>query len=178
MQPHVHLAYAPRGAGVASALFCVTAGEHVYGWYTGARDHGCEAAFFALEHYYSTHATTFCRSLANDVYGAWVLDYAPVVTDIRCPVPDAVCHELERLQEAFVREWLFYPAEPGDAPAAAAYRDLGLPVGPVNVRAEQLSRFDQSQPTWVYASPGIDLNIVATLRTSWPLDDREPPAPA
>jgi hypothetical protein len=41
-----------------------------------------------------------------------------------------------------------------------------------------LSRFDQSQPTWVYASPGIDLNIVATLRTSWPLDDREPPAPA
>jgi hypothetical protein len=93
-------------------------------------------------------------------------------------VPDAVCHELERLQEAFVREWLFYPAEPGDAPAAAAYRDLGLPVGPVNVRAEQLSRFDQSQPTWVYASPGIDLNIVATLRTSWPLDDREPPAPA
>jgi hypothetical protein len=176
MQSHFHLAYAPRGAGVASALFYVVSGENVYGWYTGARDHACEAAFFALEHYYSTHATTFCRSVGNDLYGAWVLDFAPVVTDIRNPVPEALCHELERLHEAFVREWLFYPNGDNARDDLAAYERLGLPVGPVNIRAERFTRFDQSQPTWVYASPGIDLNIVSTLRTSWPLDDREPPA--
>jgi hypothetical protein len=85
MQAHFHLAYAPRGAGVISALFYVTAGENVFGWYTGAKDHGSEAAYFALEHYYSTHATAFCRSLANDVYSAWVLDFPPMTTDITDP---------------------------------------------------------------------------------------------
>jgi hypothetical protein len=178
MQAHCHLAYAPRGAGVVSALFYVADGENVFGWYTGAKDHGCEAAYFALEHYYSTHATAFCRSLANDVYAGWVLDFAPITTDVRNPVPDDLCHELERLQAAFVREWLFYPGEPGADAEAAAYGKLGLPVGPMNIRAERLARFDQSQPTWIYASPGIDLNVISTLRTSWPLDDREPPAPA
>jgi hypothetical protein len=177
MQAHFHFAYAPRGAGVISALLYVRAGENVFGWYTGAKDHGCEVAYFALERYYSTHATAFCRSLANDVYGAWVLDFPPLTTDIRSPVPEEVCHELERLQAVFVREWLFYPGEPGADAEAAAYGKLGLPVGPVNIRSERFTRFDQSQPTWTCASPGIDLNIIAALRASWPLDDRESTAP-
>ena len=170
MEAHSYLAYTPRGAGVAAALFYLTIGDDVYGWYTGACSYGFPSAYFALEHFYSTHATLFYRSVEDDVYGPWVVDYAPVMTEARCPVPERLCHELQRLQGAFVQEWLFFP---DDEKAAAAYRKLGLPVQGVNVRADQLHRFDQRQPTWVYAAPGIDLNVIVYLKRSWPLDDKD-----
>lgn len=81
-----------------------------------------------------------------------------------------MCHELQRLQGAFVQEWLFFA---DDEKAAEAYRKLGLPVQGVNVRADQLHRSDQHQPTRVYAVPGIDLNVVTYLKRSWPPDDKD-----
>ena len=170
MEAHSYLAYVPRGAGVAAALFYVAAGKDVYGWYTGASSYAYPAAFFALENFYSTHATVFSRSVENDIYGPWVVDYSPAITDIRSPVPEPLDHELERLQGAFVREWLFYP---DDREEVDEYEALGLPVHSVNIRARQLNRFAQDQPTWIYASKGTDLNVVSWLKDVWPLDDRD-----
>ena len=170
MEPHSYLAYVPRGAGLAAALFYVTARNDVYGWYTGASSYAYPAAFFALENFYSRRDTVFSRSVEDDVYGPWVVDCTPVITDIRSPVPAPIDHELERLQGAFVQEWLFFPHEREEVDE---YKALGLPVHPVNIRARQLHRFTQDQPTWIYASPGIDLNVVSWLKGVWPLDDRE-----
>ena len=170
MEAHSYLAYSPRGAGLASALFYLAADDNVYGWYTGACSYAFPAAYFTLEDFYSTRATLFYRSLEDDVYGPWVVDYTPITTEARCPVPQPLCHELQRLQGAFVQEWLFFD---DDEKAAEAYRKLGLPVQGTNVRADQLHRLDQRQPTWVYAAPGIDLNVVAYLKRSWPLDDKD-----
>lgn len=110
MEAHSYLAYSPRGAGLASALFYLAIGENVYGWYTGASSYAFPAAYFALEPFYSTGAT------------------------------------------------LFY---------------LGLPVQGANPRANQFHRFDQRQPKWIYAAPGIDLNVIAYLKSSGSLDDKD-----
>jgi len=169
LESYSYLAFVPRGAGVAGALFYVTTGNDVYGWYTGASSYTYPAAFFALENFYSTHATVFSRSVENDIYGPWVVDYSPVITDIRSPVPEPLDHELERLQGAFAREWLFYPH---DREEVEKYEGLGLPVHAVNIRARQLHRFAQDQPAWTYATPGTDLNVVSWLKGVWPLDDR------
>jgi hypothetical protein len=156
-----------------SALFYAVRAENIYGWLTRERDGGCAAAFFALERYYSTADTMFCRSLDDDVYGKWIEQTAPVSTEIASPVPEAERHELARLQSAFVSEWVFYPGDPRDHGEVEAYRKLGLPVRPVNVRSSQFHRFDQNRPVWVYASPRIDLNVVLYLKKRLPLDARE-----
>ena len=52
IEPHIHLAYAPRGAGLLCALFWFTAEDHVYGWFAGAKAHAQLKSFFMLEHYY------------------------------------------------------------------------------------------------------------------------------
>ena len=170
MESLSYLAYAPSGVGVASALFYVTWEEDVYGWYVGACGYLYPAAFFALERFYSPHATIFCRSLEDDLYGPWVQDFTPVTTDIRCPVPEPLCHELDRLQAAFVQEWLFFSE---DAKNAAAYERLGLPVQSVNIRSDQLNRFVRWQPVWIHASPNVDLNLISYLKRCWPLDDKD-----
>ena len=159
---------------MAAALFYVTAGDHVYRWYTGASSYTYPAAFFALENFYSTHATVFCRSVENDIYGAWVVDYSPVITDIPSPVPQPLAHELEYERGAFAQEWLFFPS---DREEVDEYEALGLPVHPVNIRVRQLRRFVQDQPIWIYASPGTDLIVVSWLKWVWPLDERESTQP-
>ena len=173
MQVHAYLACAPREAGVSAALFYAAWGENVHGWLACEHDRRCAAAFFALQDYYSTRDAVFCRSVDDDVRGRWIEQAVPVTTGIRCPVPDADCGELSRLQSAFVREWLFCPDDPQDRAEVEAYRKLGLPVRAVNVRAAQLHRFDQRRPVWVHASPGIDFNLVLYLKKRLPLDRRE-----
>jgi hypothetical protein len=91
----------------------------------------------------------------------------------RCPISEADCAELSRLQSAFVREWLFCPGDPLDDDEVAAYRKLELPMRPMNVRSAQFRRFEQRRPVWVYASPGIDFNLVLYLKRRLPLDRRE-----
>jgi len=177
MQPRFYLANTPRGVGVSAALFYVPDRESVYGWFTGARNHGCESMFFALEHYYAKEPTIFWRSMEDDVHGRWAAGDTAKVTDTHCPVPEAMCHELERLQSEFADEWLFFLGDPRAAREVNDYWRLGLPVGQVNVRSSQLQRFDQTQPTWTYASPGTDLNLVSYLGKHWKLDYRGLPAP-
>lgn len=167
MQVHSYLATTPRAGGVGSALFYAELGENVCGWFTGTVDGSVDRAYFALEHYYSTHETIYCRSVGNDLRGGWIVATAPIATDIRCPLTEPVCHELARLQFEFVREWLWYPGDPDAAGEAEACRKLGLVPRAINIRASQLNRFDRSRMPWVYTSPGTDLNVVLSVKKLW-----------
>ena len=175
MQPYFYLAFTPRGVGVVAATFYFVQAENVYGWFIGARNNGCAAGFFALERYYSRETTIYWRSLEDDVHGEWEAAVIGAVTAASGPVPEAIRHELARLQSAFADEWLFFPEYPGAEGEIEAYRKLELPVETVNIRPAQFHRFDQSQPTWIYASPGIDLNVIAYLGDHWMLDHRVTP---
>jgi hypothetical protein len=125
-----------------------------------------------LEHYYSTAETVCYRSVEDDVYGPWVVASTKGETriDRPVPVPEAVCHELERLQDAFVREWLFFEDDPAHAAEAAALRARELPVLAVNVRPGKLGKLGTGAPVWTYTSPGADLRPVVFLSHRWPLD--------
>jgi hypothetical protein len=172
IEPQVHVAYAPRGAGVLCAAFWFVQGDHVYGWFTGARAHEHPASFFMLEHYYSTRETVCYRSAQDDVYGDWVVastsGESPI--DRPSPVPEALGHELERMQDAFVREWLFFEGDPEHRSEAAALRARELPVLAVNFRPRRLNKLATGGPVWRYSSPGADLRIVGFLSKRWPLD--------
>jgi hypothetical protein len=173
MQYHSYLACAPRDAGVTAALFYVPRGTNVRGWLAGGEGARRAAAFFVVEGYYSADAARFCRSVEDDVRGRWIEQTEPVTTEIRCPIPEAERAEVSRLQSAFVREWFFDPGDPQESDEVAAYRKLGFPLRPVNVRSTQLHRFDQHRPVWVHASLGIDFNLVLYLKKRLPLDRRE-----
>lgn len=171
IEPHVHVACAPHGAGLLCAAFWVVQGHHVYGWFTGARGPACPAHFFALEDYYAKEETVFHRSAQNDVHGGWLAVTARGETPIeRGPIPEPLCHELERLQDAFVREWLFYRDDPAHAEDADALRARGLPLRDVNVRPKKLARLRPGATAQSYTSPDADLNVIAFLGTRWPLE--------
>jgi hypothetical protein len=174
MQPHVYLAYTPRGAGVAAAGFYVVDRDDVYGWFTGARGHETAAAYFALERYFSEAPSAWSESRDDDVHGPWATGAGRAAAVVPCPVPEPIRHELARLASAFVDEWLFYPEVPGAEREVESYWKLGLPVQPANIRASELNRFDRSGPAWTHASPGTDLNVVAAIARHWALDHRVP----
>jgi hypothetical protein len=172
MQPLVHLAYAPRGAGLMCALFYVAEGQDVYGWYTGACGNEMPANFFMLEHFYSTHATAFYRTHVNDVYAEWFLEFPPIEQrlDRPLPVPEAICQELERLQFVFAQEWLFYRDDPERGQEIAAYHDIGLAVQSANIRSQRLNKFNKDSAIWTFTAHGFDLNVLAHLSDYWQLD--------
>jgi hypothetical protein len=171
-EPYVHLAYALRGPGVLCALFWFGADGHVYGWFTGARAHEHPARFFMLEHYYSTRQTVCYRSVEDDVYGNWLMasTEGEAVIDRPVPVEMKLCHELERLQDAFVREWLFFEGEPEYEAQAAELRRRGMPALALNIRPCKLGKLATDGPIWTYSSPGADAHIVGFLAKRWPLD--------
>ena len=37
-QPHAHLAYAPRGAGLLYAVMWIAISDDIYGWFIGSKD--------------------------------------------------------------------------------------------------------------------------------------------
>jgi hypothetical protein len=172
IEPHVHIAFAPRGAGLLCALLYYLRDDHVLGWFTGARAHEFPASFFMLEHYYATRETVTYRSVQNDVYGDWLI--ATHTTESRIdppvPVPERECHELERLQDAFAHEWLFYADDPAHAAEAAALRERELAVLPVNVRPRKLAKLATGQPVWTFSSPGCDAHVVRYLAKRWRID--------
>jgi hypothetical protein len=167
MQVHSYLASAPRAAGVVSALFYAVLGENACGWYTGANANEIATGYFALEQYYSTNETSYCRSCGGDLRGHWIVESAPITTDIRCPLTEPVCRELAHLQSEFAREWLWYEGDPRALEEVDAYRKLGLSPRPINIRASQLPRLDRSRALWVYTSPGTDLNLVLSIKKHW-----------
>jgi hypothetical protein len=154
------------------ALFWIEQDSNVYGWFTGARAHELPAAFFMLENYRSRRETLTYRSTASDVYGDWLLmtDHGETKIDPPVPVPESMCHDLERLQDAFVREWLFYESDPTHAREVEQLHARDLPVLAVNVRPARLNKFNADAPIWTYTSPGADMNIVLYLASRWPLD--------
>jgi hypothetical protein len=167
-----YLAYAPRGAGLLCALFYAIKDEHVYGWYSGAKDTEFPASFFMLEHFYSSRATAFYRTRTNDVYGDWFIRFSPIEQrlDPPGPVPEEMRHELVRLQDRFARHCLFYRDDPHAEAESAAYQAMELAVQDVNVRCEQFSKFDKGDAVWVFATRDIDLNLVEYLKQDWQLD--------
>jgi hypothetical protein len=172
IEPHVHVAYAPRGAGLLCALFYFVRDRDVFGWFTGARAHEFPASFFMLERYFSKEETVCYRSAASDVYGEWLAatsrGESPI--DRPVPVPEPVCHELERLQDAFAREWLLYADDPEHAAEAAALTERELPVLAANVRPRKLAKLVTGQPVWTYSSPGADAHVVRFLAKRWRID--------
>ncbi|MBP0632860.1 hypothetical protein J8I34_28145 [Cupriavidus sp. AcVe19-6a] len=171
-EPFSYLAYEPKGPGLMCAVMVIVEGENVYGWYTGPVRDKLVAAFFMLEHYYSTHETALYHSVDDDVYGEWVLTYPPVEIDAGrySPVPEPLGHALERAQDAFAADWLFYCDDPAAAADVAWYREHNRPLKRAGIRHGKLNKFEQGQIVWTYASPGMDLNVIDFLRLRWPLD--------
>jgi hypothetical protein len=174
MQPKYTISYAPDKLGSVFALFYFESHADIYGWHIEAKSHYFSAAFFMIENFYADHATRLYRSIQDDVYGPWTVDYPPTKGEIRCPVPESVGHELERLQSRFVEEWLFFGDDPHIAAEQSAYRLLGLHVHEVNIRSRRLARLDKDGRIWTYSSAGVDPNVADLLRKYWRLSDKVP----
>jgi hypothetical protein len=125
-----------------------------------------------LEHYYSARQTVCYRSLADDVYGDWLVasTEGEARIDRPVPVPMELCHELERIQDAFASERLLFEGAPGYEQQAAALRARELPVLAMNIRPCKLDKLVSGRPVWTYSSPGADAHIVGFLSKRWPLD--------
>jgi hypothetical protein len=171
-QAHTHFAYAPRGVGVLYAVMWFAEGDHVYGWFIGARNGGHLASYFMLQDYYAARDTAFYRSVEDDVLSDWVHVVhehgAPVSHS--SPVPETVRHELSRLQDRFVRHWLFFDDDAQSRAEAEALRARELPVRHVNMRPDRLEKFRTAAAVWHYDSPEADRNVLAWLSKRWPLD--------
>jgi hypothetical protein len=174
LEPHVHLAYAPRGAGVLCAAFWVASGSDCCGWFTGAQGYEHPASFFLLEDYYSSSATVCYRSLDDDVRGKWLkvpADDKSLAAELdEPPLAEAMCHDMEQMQDAFTREWLFYRHALDAEAEAAVLRARELPVMALNIRPKKLNKLQTGAPVWTFTSPGADLNVIAFLARYWTLD--------
>ena len=172
IEPQVYVACAPGGAPLLCAAFWFAQGKDVYGWFTGARGDEYPASFFTLESYYSADETAFFRSAQDDVHGPWLLVTAEAESALDQPPPltPALGAELERLQDSFAREWLFYRSDAAHENEADALRARGLAVRDVNVRPRKLAKLAAAAPAWTYSTPGADLNVIAFLGRRWPLD--------
>lgn len=172
-QPHTHLAYAAYGPGLIYAVTWFGDGPHVYGWYIGAVGHEVQASYFMLQNYYTAHDTVFMRSMEDDLDGPWgelrLGEYLPLDDS---PLPEAVRHELARVQDQFVRHWLAFDGDPAAAAELQALQDRQVPVRRVNIRAAHLDELVPGPTVWRHDSPGADLNVLAYLSMRWPLDHR------
>ncbi len=157
--PCIFLCYSPRGPGLRCALAYVPAGHDARGWFTGPGDGRLHSAYFVLEGYYTSHRPSYREVADDDLHSRWTED-------------EAMCHELARLQDAFVNEWLFYPGEPGAAIHLAGYARDEIAVGEVAIRHERLARLDKDQPNWVYYSPECEEGVIKAVSRYWPLDYR------
>jgi hypothetical protein len=131
----------------------------VYGWYTGLADGRLASSYFVLENYYTPAEAGFVAVAEADLHSGWTQD-------------EARCHELARLQDAFVREWLVYGAQPEALPQLDEYARAELAAGDVMVRFERLGKFSKLQPNWTYYSPHFESGVLQALSKRWPLDYR------
>jgi hypothetical protein len=170
--PQCHLAFAPFGVGVMCALTCFERGNDVYGWWIGARDTEYQSAYFKLEDFYTSRDTRFLATVGSDLYGGWRRLYSSRTPELDKPVPvdDEAAHELERVQDQFVSEWLFFEGDERSAHERVDYDKANFPLRAVNLRPSRLRRFDQSQPVWLYRSADFDSGVLRYLQRYWPLD--------
>lgn len=160
---NAYLAYAPRGPGLRCALAYLDSPRDACGWFTGLRaDATVASGYFLLENVHGPREPRFETVAEADLHGRWGLD-------------EARRHELSRMQETFVREWLFRRDDPAAAHLREAYAAAELGLGEINVRPERLARFSTEQPNWTYASPRFEGTVLRQLAKRWPLEYR--PAP-
>ena len=159
--PEIFIAYAPRGAGLRCAVAYLSAMHDVFGWYTGPRPDGRLASrCFLLEHFYAAQETRYESVDLADLHSAWSLD-------------EARRHELARLQEAFVREWLCYRDDAHAAAEQQAYEEAELASGGAAlVRFARLGKFSRLQPNWTYYTPHFEHSVLQHLAKRWPLEFR------
>jgi hypothetical protein len=172
--PQCHLAFAPFGVGVMCALTCFERNNDVYGWWIGARDTEYQSAYFRLEDFYTPHDTRFLATGGSDLYGGWRYLYSARTPQLDEPVPveDEAAHELDRVQDQFVTEWLFFEGDERSERERVAYDQANFPLRAVNLRPVRLRRFDQSQPVWTHRSGEFDAGVLHYLQRYWPLDYR------
>lgn len=183
MQPKIYLSYTPDAPSRLTALFYVDVHSDVYGWYMVAGQQRMSAAFLMIEHFYAERTATLYRSTQDDVYAPWTVDYPLRPSPLRCPLPDAIAHELERLQSVFVDDWLFFDNDPANVTERATCRARGLPLLAANIQNRKLSRLHRSGRQLEHSTPGFDFNILEFLekhwKAAWPsaLHDSRPVAP-
>lgn len=174
MQPKVYIAYSHESPGFVTAMFYLEHQIDLYGWYMVAKEHDLSTAFFMLESFYANRAPALYRSTEDDVYEPWVTAYPPTKSAVRCPIPDPISHELERLQSEFVQEWLFFESDPNIGAEVAAYHKRGLPIQTANIKCRKLSRLDREDKYWIHTTPGTDANIASFLEKYWWVDGKMP----
>jgi hypothetical protein len=172
MQPKTYILFNPEEPSSVSALFYIERGIDVYGWYAHAVYGTFSAAFFMLENFYASHSTALYRSIEDDVYGPWINDVPPVDAEIRCPLPEPIRHELERIQSTFVDEWLFFENDPAAAHELHAYASHQLQIHAVNIKSRKLNRLDKGRANWEHRTVGLNPAITDFVQKYWRLDEK------
>lgn len=173
IEPFVHLAYAPRGAGLLYLALWAPRGDDVLGWYVGERDGLLQSRYFWLERYFVASDTRFSLSSGADAHGPWEEPRLgrPSVLAVR---PDeATLHELTQAQERAWRHWLF--ADDGSQAAsrqAEALRARDLPVRGLNPRPDRLGKLVAGAALWRYDTPSADRHVLDHLSRRWSLEHR------
>jgi len=170
--PQSLIVYAPYGADLMCALFYICRGADVFGWWIGKCGPDLPSAYFKLENFFTSKPTRFYATDGMDLYGGLRLLYSARQPALDKPVPleDEVCHELDRLQNLFVAEWLVFEDGADIEAEREAYHELGLPLGHVGVRSKRLGKLDESDSVWSYRSHDFDLQVLDYLERYWPLD--------
>ncbi|MGE5027287.1 MAG: hypothetical protein ACM3JK_02325 [Betaproteobacteria bacterium] len=171
--PQTYFAYTPRGAGLMCAVVYIEVGNDVYGWWIGYQGGSFPSAFFRLGDFFSTRPTSFFATEGNDLYGGWKIDYTidkPKLIDPPLPVEDGVSHELERMQDEFAAEWLFFDGDDGIDDEVGAYHGQDLPVLGANIKSRKLNKLDKGDVVWTYWSSDFDREILDFLMARWPLE--------
>jgi hypothetical protein len=172
MTPQVHLAYAPRGVGLAYAVVYLKKAPDIYGWWIGAVGADTASAYFRLEGFYDRAGTTFYATNGSDLYGGWCFDLTSGQSQRIEPVAveSDWTHELEQMQDAFAAEWLVFERDHEADREADAYRDAELSHGRVNIRFAKLNKLVKKDPLWRYFSRDFESAVADYLGRRWPLD--------
>lgn len=76
------------------------------------------------------------HSVDDDVYGTRVIQASYGESEVRCPLPELVRHELERIQSQFVVEWFFFDNDPAAGLELLEYGERKIPVLALNIKSK------------------------------------------
>ncbi|HUU74311.1 MAG TPA: hypothetical protein VMW70_16915 [Burkholderiales bacterium] len=170
----LHLAYTPRGAGLACALMYLKAEPDILGWWIGRQSADFHTAYFCLADFYST-GTRMYASEGADLYGGWKFELTsghskPI--DPPLPVASDVSHVLEQAQDAFCGRWLLLPGDTDKPAQHRAYTDAELAWSDINFQLPRLNKFTKDEAVWRYYSNDFEAAVGEYLMRRWPLDYR------
>jgi hypothetical protein len=174
VETQVHLAYTPRGAGLACAMMYLKADPDIVGWWIGGQSGEFHTAYFRLADFYST-GTSFYASEGSDLYGGWKLELTSgkqQALDPPIPVESDVAHTLEQAQDAFCGEWLVLPGDTDLPEQHQAYANAELAWSDVCFQFSRLNKFTKHDAVWTYYSRNFEAAVGTFLMKRWPLDYR------